>query len=220
MELDELKSIWQTLDQKLQRENKISLAMLRHQKLDRARTTLRPLVVGQTFQLFWGVFFILVAAVLWSTKPHAVPVILAGVIVHAYGIGCIIVAALVLGAIHRIDYAGSVLEVQSKLARVRRAYVVSGLVGGLTWWFLWIPLLMVLAGLAHVNLYAHAPSVIWIGMAVGVAGVLGTRWLYEYSRNSSNPRVREEVDNAVFGRSLQKVQAQLEEIRRFEEENP
>jgi hypothetical protein len=219
MELDELKAVWQKLEQKLERENSLSFAMLRHQKLDKARTSLRPLAVGQILQLFWGAIFILLAGVLWSTRPGALPVIVAGVLVHAYGVGCVIVAGVVLAAIHRIDYAASVLEVQSKLAHVRRAYVISSIVAGFTWWFFWIPLLMVLAGLVHVDLYAHAPSVVWIGMAIGAVGLLGTRWLYTYSRKPSNPRLRRAVDDVMVGRSLQKAQAQLDEVRRFELEN-
>jgi hypothetical protein len=219
MELDEMKAIWQLLDKRLERENSMTFAMLRHQKLDGAKTSLRPLVVGQLLQLLWGATFILLAGLLWATRPSALPVIVAGVIVHAYGVGCVIVAGLVLSAIHRIDYAFPVVEVQGRLARVRRAYVVSGIVGGFTWWFFWVPLLMVLGGLVRVDLYAHAPSVVWIGIAVGAIGLSGTWWLYLHSRKSSNPRLRRVVDNAMIGRSLQRAQAQLEEVRSFEVEN-
>jgi hypothetical protein len=218
MEWNELNSLWKSLERKLEHESSINLVMLRHQKLSSARTSLRPLAVGQVIQLFWGVSFILLAGLLWSSKPGALPVIVAGVIVHAYGVGCLIAAGLVLSAIRRIDYAASVLEVQGRLARVRRAYVVSSLVAGMTWWFFWIPLLMVLAGLIHINLYAHAPSVVWIGIAIGVIGLLGMRWLYVFSRRPDHPRLREMVDDALFGRSLQRAQAQLDEIRQFEQE--
>jgi len=101
---------------------------------------------------------------------------------------------------------------------VRRAYGICVLVAGLSWWFLWIPLLMLLAGLAHVNLYAHAPSVIWIGIATGIAGVLGMYGLYAYSQKSSNVRFRQLIERATFGRSLQNALQQLKEVRKFEEE--
>ncbi len=219
MELDELKSAWQTLDQRMQREQAISLALYSHQKLDSTRSSLRPLYVGQLVQLFGGVLIILLAGLLWSTKPTAIPVVVAGVIVHAYGIACVIVAALVMAAIRRIDYSGSVVEIQSRLARVRRAYIISGIVAGLSWWLLWIPFLMVLAGMAHVDLYSRAPSFVWIGTAIGVAGLLCTRWLYRYSQSEPHARLRQAVDNAITGRSLQRAQAYLDEIRRFEAES-
>jgi hypothetical protein len=215
MELDEMKAAWETLNQQLKRENAISLAMLTHQKLTSTRSGLRPLVWGQILQILFGIPFLLLAAVLWSTKPHAISVIVAGVVVHAYGIGCIITAGVILGAIHNIDYSGLVLEIQDRLARVRRAYIVGGIVAGLTWWFLWVPLFMVLAALAHVNLYAHAPSLVWSGLAVGVVGLAGMLWLYVYSRKPGCVRLRRFVDQAVVGRSLLRAQAQLDEIRRF-----
>jgi len=218
MELDEMKMAWETLNQRLKRENAISLALYTDHKLAAARSRLRSLFLGQILQLFFGLAFLLLAAALWSTKPHAISVIAAGVVVHAYGIGCIIAAGMVMGAIHSIDYSGSVLEIQEKLARVRRAYIVGGIVGGLTWWFLWIPILMVLSALGHVNLYAHAPSVIWGGCAVGIVGLAGMLWLYAHSRKPGHERLRRFVDEAVVGRSLQRAQAQLDEVRHFAQE--
>ena len=91
---------------------------------------------------------------------------------------------------------------QTGLAKVRRVYGISVLVAGLSWWFLWIPLLMLLLGLVHVDLYAHAPSVIWIGAMVGIAGLSGTYWIYRYSVRSKNMRLRRFVEQAAFGRSL------------------
>ncbi len=182
MELEEMKTAWESLSQQLKRDSAIHMAMYTHQKLTDTRARLRPLFWGQVMQLFFGIAFVLLAAALWITKPHAISVIVAGVVVHVYGIGCILAAAMVMGAIHNIDYSGSVLEIQEKLARVRRAYIIGGIVGGLTWWFLWVPVLMVLLALVHVNLYAHAPAVIWSGLAVGVVGLAGMLWVYAYSR--------------------------------------
>ena len=95
MELNELKSTWQTLEKALERGNLLSMAMLRQQKLEAANKSLRPLKLNQAFQIFFGVLFIALAAMLWSTKPTAISVVLAGVAVQAYGIGCIITAGVV-----------------------------------------------------------------------------------------------------------------------------
>jgi hypothetical protein len=218
MEVDELKTVWEALNRQMKRDSALNLAMYTDQKLTRARRTLRPLFWGQALQIGFGILFLLLAAALWSTRPHAIAVIMAGVVIHAYGVGCIICAGVVMGTIHNLDYSGSVLEIQEKLARVRRAYIVGGIVGGLTWWFLWIPVLMVLLALVHVNLYAHAPSVIWGGLAVGVAGLAGTLWLYAYSQKPGHDQLRRLVDEAVVGRSLQRAQAQLNEVRQFAQE--
>ena len=218
MELEELKRTWDALNQHIKRDSTINLALYTDHKLTRLRARLRPLFAGQILQILFGILFVLLAALLWSTKPAAAPVIAAGVVIHAYGIGCIIAAGVVMGAIANIDYSGSVLDIQEKLTRARRAYIVGGIVGGLTWWFLWIPLLMVLLAFVHVNLYAHAPSVVWIGMTVGLIGLSGMLCLYAYSRKPGHERLRRFVDEAVVGRSLERSQAQLDEVRQFAQE--
>ena len=218
MELEELKSAWETMGQQLNRQTTINLALYTHQKITTLRSSLRPLLWGQALQLLMGILVILLAAVLWATKPAAIPVIVAGAIVHLYGIVCIIGAGVLLNGIRNLDYSGSVLDMQERLARIRRAYIVSGIVLGLSWWFLWMPFLMVLLGLVRVNLYAHAPALVWLGTAVGIAGLAGMLWLYGYSRKPSHDRLRQFVDNAVIGRSLQRAQAQLDEVRRFAQE--
>ena len=218
MELSELKATWEMLGKALERGNRLNAEMLRQKKLDAAQKSLRPLKLNQAFQIVFGVFFILLAALLWSTKPTAVPVILSGVAVQAYGIGCILTAGLVFSSLHRIDYTGPVVSAQTGLAKVRRAYGISVLVAGMSWWFLWIPLLMLLAGLAHVNLYAHAPSVIWIGIMIGVVGLSGVCWIYFHSVKSENVRLRRFVERATFGRSLMTALEQMDEIRDFEKE--
>ncbi len=215
MELEELKTTWEALNQHMKRESAISLALYTDRKLANARARLRPLFVGQILQIIFGIPFLLLAATLWSSRPTAISVIVAGVVVNAYGVGCIMTAGMVMGAISNLDYAGSVLEIQERLARVRRAYIIGGIVAGMTWWFLWIPLLMVLLALVHVNLYAHAPSLIWGGIAVGVIGLAGMLWFYAYSRKPGHERLRRMVDQAVVGRSLQRAQAQLDEVRQF-----
>jgi hypothetical protein len=218
MEPNELKSTWQALEKALERGNQLSAAMWRQQKLDAANRSLRPLKLNQAFQIFFGVLFILLAGLLWSTKPTAISVILGGILIQAYGIGCVMTAGIVFSLLRRIDYAAPVVDVQSGLARVRRSYGICVLIAGLSWWFLWIPLLMLLAGLVHINLYAHAPSVIWIGMAIGIVGLLGMYGLYAYSQRSSNMQLRQFVERATFGRSLHNALQQLREVRAFEEE--
>jgi hypothetical protein len=218
MEVNELKATWEKLDKALERGNRLGAEILRRQRVDATQQSLRPLRRQQTFQILFGAFFIVLAALLWATKPVAVSLILSGVTVQAYGIGCILTAGLVLSSLNHIDYAGPVVNVQTGLAKLRRAYGIAVLVAGLSWWFLWIPLLMLLLGLAHINLYANAPSVIWIGITIGVAGLAAMYWLYVYAMRSENLRLRRFVEQATFGRSLMAALEQIEEVRNFEKE--
>ena len=139
---------------------------------------------------------------------------------QAYGIGCIVTAGIVFSSLSRIDYAAPVVEVQAEdSAQVRRAYGICVLVAGLSWWFLWIPILIVLAALVlHQSLRSCAFRFLdWCGNWE-VAGLLGTYQLYLYCSKSSNMRLRQFMERATFGQSLQNAVQQLNEVRRFEEE--
>lgn len=218
MELDELKSAWQRLDQQLQQQHRLDLQVFRQAKLDRMKSGLRPLFWGQIAQIAFGLPFIALAVLLWASGPQGIAVIAAGVVVHVYGVVTVIAASVVLGQLGRIDHAAPVLDIQKQLARVRTLYIRSGMVAGLPWWFLWVPILMVLAGLDDVDLLAKAPSVVWIGLGVGAAGLLATAWFHRWSRAPSRPRLARALEDSVTGSSLRKAQAHLDELLRFEQE--
>jgi hypothetical protein len=213
MEPNDIQSAWQTLDQRLQRQYALDLHRFREEKLQRMRSGLRPLFWGQCLQILFGAGIVLLAAALWSTHPRAAAVIVAGVLVHAYGVACIIGAGATLGAMSGIDNAAPVLEIQKQLARVRKAYVIGGLVLGIPWWFLWIPFVMALAGLAGVDVFARAPSFVYGSVAVGALGMLGTWWVYRWSRR---PARAKSLDDALSGASLRRARARIEELERFE----
>lgn len=105
---------------------------------------------------------------------------------------------------------------QHKLQRVRHS--LRPLLWGQllqSWWLLWVPVLMVLAALAGIDLQARAAGVVWIGLGVGVAGLAGSVWLYRCSRHPARPRLRRIVDDSLGGSSLRKASSLLDEVERF-----
>ena len=188
MELDELRQAWQTLDRRLARQNPINLQLLKESSLEKAGSTLRSLFWGQVAQMAFGVPFVLLAVSVWPQHLDVPHLLAAGIIVHVYGVATIVMAGVTL-ALSRIDHAAPILVIQKQLARLRRFYVINGLVTGLSWWLIWIPALMLLAGLAGVDMYARAPSVIWIGLAVGIPGLLATWWFDRWARHPTRPRL-------------------------------
>ena len=84
---------------------------------------------------------------------------------------------------------------------------------GIPWWLLWVPLVMVLAGLAGVDAFARAPGFVFASLAVGVLGMLGTWWIHRWSRR---PGRADALEDALSGASLRRARAQLEELGRFE----
>jgi len=218
MEIDDLKSTWQALDRQLQLDNTLKLHDLRERKLDKTRRSLRPLFWGQIVQMLFGVAFILLAALLWMSKPEHASSIVAGILVQAYGIVTVIAGGVVLGHISKIDYAQPVVGIQKQLLRARTLYIRSGIVAGLPWWFLWVAILQTLAGLGDVDLMTQAPALLVIGYGIGVVGLLGTWWFHRWARRSGRAELGKKMDDSLSGGSLRKALAQLDELQRFERE--
>lgn len=217
MELDELKSAWQTLDRRLQQQNALGLQLFRDGRVDRARRGLRPLLWGQLAQMLGGAALVVMAALFW-TSHRAVPhLLLAGVVLHVYGLMMIVFGGITLALMQRIDYSAPVLAIQKQLAQLRSFYIRNGLIVGCAWWLLWVPFLMLyLMGMYGVDLYLRAPSVIYGGTAVGILGLLAFWWLHRLARNPGRARLATFVDDSMTGASLRRAQAQLDEIARFE----
>jgi hypothetical protein len=218
MELDDLKSAWQALDRRLELDNRLKLHDLRERTLHKARGSLRPLFWGQVAQILFALPFLLLAALLWASQPVHASTIVAGVLVHAYGVLAIVGAGVVLGQVGKIDYARPVLDIQKQLLRARTLYIRSGMVAGLPWWFLWITILQVLAGLGDVDLLARAPSLVFAGYGIGIAGLLATWGFHRWARRPERAEFGRRMDDSLTGGSLRKALAQLDDLKRFEQE--
>jgi hypothetical protein len=136
--------------------------------------------------------------------------------VFGAGIACIIGGGTVLGATAKLDNAAPVLEIQKQLLRVRKAYVIGGLVLGLPWWVLRIPFVMVLAGLAGVDVFARAPSFVYNSVAIGM---LGTWWFFAGGGDRRGRRPcrcaerRESAPGACAARGTGSLRARVIECR-------
>lgn len=219
MELDDLKHAWQTLDRRLEQQHTRQFQQLRAGKLDTLRRRLRPLVWGQTAQLLFGIVLVLASGMFWTAHRDQLHLLVAGIVMHAYGIGVIIISGITHGRLSRIDYAAPVLEIQKQLANLRRLYVIGGMCVGLPWWLLWLPAaMMTLKALFGADLYTNVPGLVWINLAVGTAGLLATAWFHRWSQHPARPRLARIMENSLTGASLRNAQAVLDEVRRFEQD--
>ena len=217
MELDDMKAAWQTLDRRLDTQTALNLHMFKDGKFDRMRRGLRPLVWGQAIQIVTGAFIAVWGAGFWVDHRDVPHLLIAGLLMHAAGISMIALGAVMQALIARIDYSAPVLAIQRQLAQLRRVYVRGGMAIGLPWWLMWIPFMMVLAkSRAGVDIYANAPAFVWINAAVGVAGLIATWIFHRWSRK--RPQLAKWLDDGAAGRSINKSQAYLDQIARFEQE--
>ncbi|MEQ1512898.1 MAG: hypothetical protein ABL934_09490 [Lysobacteraceae bacterium] len=219
MELDELKQAWHTLDKRLQQQNALQFDAFRERKASSIKASLRPLFWGQLVQMLFGIATVVAGVWLWKNFSAITTVLVAGIIVHLYGIATIIASGAVLGGLSKIDRSLPVLELQQRLATLRRAYIVSGAVVGLPWWLLWMvpPVVVMSLHAQQTGVAAFSPSFLgW--SAVGVAGLLGTLWFHRWSRKPGREALAKRLDDGAAGGSLRKAQAEMDALKAYENE--
>lgn len=215
MELDDFKNAWQTLDRRLQQQNALNFQLLRSHRVDAMRRGFRPLVIGQAIGMLVGVAAMLALLPLWThaAPTHDLAVKICGIGLHVYCVALIVFGGITQGFVAGIDYAAPVLAIQQRLLKMRRFYIVGGMLLGLPWWFLAAPLLVVLTRGAILD---QAPSVIWIQLAIGAAGLAATGLLHRWAQRPGREKISRWLDDSAAGGSIRRAQAALEELRRFE----
>ncbi|HET6329437.1 MAG TPA: hypothetical protein VFF76_01490 [Holophagaceae bacterium] len=221
MELDDLKAEWQALNAQMARQTALNLRVFKQSQMERARHGLRPLAWGQGIQMVAGALLVLVSALFWSNHLHVPHLLVAGLIMHVYGLALILFSARMQILISRVDYSAPVVEIQRNLAKLRRFYIVGGLWVGLPWWLLWMPLaMMAFMGLFGADIYAglqaHAPSVIYSNIAIGIAGLMASVAFIRWA--TTRPKLAQRMERSAAGSSLNRAQHLLDEIARFEAE--
>jgi hypothetical protein len=214
MELDDMKLAWAGLDQRLDKQYALNFQLLRDGKLDKARRGLRPLVWGQAIQLTIGVLITFWAGAFWATRWHVTHLLICGLLVHLYGILLIVFAARVLYLIQRLDYAAPVVVIQRQLADLRSWRVrVEAPVYGVLGCFIWIPVMWMSFAWYGIDLWSPG-FMLWAiaSSLVGLAAVVLVVWLM---RRAGMAR---KIEDNSAGRSLQKAEAMLADIARFEQE--
>ena len=218
MELDELKQAWQSLDRRLQQQNTLQLAVLREQKTGRIQSSLRPLFWGQVAQIAFGIVMLVAGVWLWRHLHAITAILVAGIVVQLYGVATIIAGSVVLEGIAGIDRSLPVLELQRRLAKLRRAYLIGGMVVGLPWWVLWMAPPVILLSLHAQETGTSIPAAAWGWFASGAVGLVATLGFFRWLRRPGREALAKRLDDAAAGSSLRKAQAELDALARYAEE--
>jgi serine/threonine-protein kinase len=220
MELDELKVTMRELEQRLAQESRLHLEARREHTRFRVHGNLWPVYLLHAGQVVMGVFLALLVGPFWVSRFDQTHLLVAGVVVHAYAVAMIALGTRTLTLLWSMDFGAPVLAIQEQLARVRRAYIRGGLVIGLPWWFLWLPLAMLLFAMRGFDLYANWSRAWFIANAVvGVVGVLATLWFWRalWYRPDNAAQTRA-LEGEWGGRRLLNVQRFLDELAEFQRE--
>ena len=216
MELDDLKTTWQALDARMARHDRLQLELLREQRLRRARRNLRPLLAGMALQAMLGVGLVLLGIACWKHNPGAPGFFAAGVLLHAFGIAHVAFAGIVAGLAANMDLDAPVLAIQKRLRLLLRAQVCNSNVCGAPWWVMWVVVVVGVAGLSPATPAGGTPAWIWVSLAIGVAGTVGTwTWTARSSRQPGTllPRIDDGADRIRRNLHL------LDDIERFERDS-
>ena len=219
MELDELKQAWQTLDKRIQQQNALQLTLFREQKIGSIKTSLRPLFWGQVLQMMFGIATVVTGVWLWRNFSGNTAIVICGIVVQLYGIATIIASDIVLVGIARIDRSLPVLELQQRLATLRRDYLIGGAVVGLPWWLLWmVPPVILMSLHAQKTGQITLPTAVFGWAAFGVLGLLATLGFYHWLRRPSRSALAKRLDDSAAGSSLRKAQVVLDALKAYENE--
>jgi len=217
IEIDDLKQAWQTLSTRLEQQSAVQLELLQLARVDKLKSSLRPLFWGQLMQLLFGFAMILAGVWLWTTFSTLTPVLVMGIIMHLYGVATIITSCIVMARITLIDRSLPVLELQQRLLHLRKASIVSSAVAGLPWWLLWMLPPAVLIGIAQ-DSGQGLPLGVWSWFAFGGVGLLGTWCFHRWSQRPGREDLAKRLHDLAAGNSLRKAQAELDALKAFAQE--
>lgn len=212
--LDSLHAAWQVLDQRMERQDGLLLEQARRTSVDALRRRLRPLAWGQLTQILLGIALLAIAVPVWSTYRDMPHVLVSGLILHAYAVATIMLGGVTLGALSRLQYGTPVIELQVRLARLRRLYVIGSTGLGLAWWLLWMPFAVVAFAWMGVDFVPRvAPALPWM-VGSGMVGLAAT-WLFDrWARR--RPALHARLRRAMAGASLVAANAELDALRELE----
>lgn len=220
IDLDDFKQAWQRLDARLAQQNALAFQAFRDQRTQQMRRRLWPLYGGQIVQMLFGIAMIVLGVYGWRRNLSAVHLVVAGVLAQVYGVAAVVSAGRTMRHIRELDYAAPVVTLQRQLGELRAWHVRAGVWLGQAWWFLWMPCLMIAAAALGVDVWERAPRVLVAGTVIGVAGVLVFEAAARLSRRPGWTWLAVLNDDAMAGASLRRAQAVIDEIARFEHDDP
>lgn len=213
MELDELRSAWQTLGRQLERHDDLQLRIHRSERAEAARRGLRPLVWGQALQVAFGLALLLLGLACWTRNPDVPALLATGLLLHAFGLLNMVLAALTIALATRIDYGAPVLDIQRRMARLLRLYGINARACGLPWWIMWVLVVVAVAGLQGLPAGAGTPGWITLSVGIGIAGLVATG-LYAWLRRP--PPIDPATPRCDGGDGIRRSQRILSELADFE----
>ena len=219
MELDDLKSAWQSLNGRVEALESAGHGLQATLNMQRVRSRLHFFVGLPLFELLVGIAWTALLA-RYLADQSQLKFFVPGLVWFGVGLVTSASSAWQLGVLATLDYAAPVLDTQRKLMRVRLVRL------RLTQWLLllspllWLPLAIVAAhGLLGLDLYARGAGWLLANAAAGAAGIALIAWIARrHGERFAGSTLGRRVVEALSGRSLAQAIATLDDISRFHAE--
>lgn len=217
MELDEVKQALRAMEKRLAHESSLNLEARLERRRARVQAGLWPLCLTHGAEILLGLLLALAVGPFWVSRLDQPHLLIAGLLVHAYAVAMIALGGRALALLLTLDFGAPVVAVQQRLARLRRAYVRSGLIIGLPWCFLWIPFGMLFFEMQGFDVYSEFART-WFLSNVIVSGVVMlvalwlSRGLWYRPSDAAEARALEETWGGRRVLSVQRFLAELEEF--------
>jgi hypothetical protein len=215
MDLDELKLSWQKLDQRVDELTAINRRLLTETMSRKARWRLAPVFVGSVMNMVIGGFFAVVWGAFWSAHLGTLAVAAGGIALQVASIGLIVIGAVRLVLVHRIDFTQPVVAIQRALAALQEFEARSFHAVWLGSWLL-VPaaVVAIVMGFAGVDLWERASGYILANFVVCLAGGLAPPLLHYWARRRGG-RLAVRIDNFLLSHSIARARAAIAEIDGF-----
>jgi hypothetical protein len=214
--IDDLKTAWQALDRKLERQHTLALHQFKETKLSKLRGGFRPLVVGQIIQAILGLMLALFAGSFWFDHIGTPHLMVYGLSLHAFGVMMMVFAIRDLALIHAIDYDAPVLAIQKQLAALRSWRLRAGIWFTVAGCLIWVPLIFVLFYLIGADVWVHQRAVVYWNVASGFLCLGIAYGIVWWSRRPGQERLANYLRESSIGKCVTRAQEMLAEVERFE----
>ncbi|ELR71203.1 hypothetical protein C900_03007 [Fulvivirga imtechensis AK7] len=210
----ELKSVWKTYDQKLNRLLEINYQQLKTLQSERAGSIIRSFMKGHVVVMLLGIAWVIFLGFLvFNIRGNIYFTISAGLII-LFNVFAVIAYLQHLAILGSIDIAESIIKTQQKLARVNTSYINVGRILLLqtpfycTWWY-------------SQELITNASPLFWV-IQVAIVAALTAFAIYLFiklSPHSSTDHWAKRTDKFFGAEKLQKAITFLNKIEEFKKEN-
>ena len=223
-ELQELKDLWRQHDEKLDRQVKLNVELLKKIEFKNVRSALRKAVVDPIIGLIFGAIMFFSLMPFTIDHLHQPKFLIPALFMVLYAVLLIIDSIYRLSRIGQTDYDGPVTHIQRHIEQMRihnLRYTVPLNCSWALMWFL-VPI-VALKGLGNFDIYTLDHGwLVWnfvICGALGIAFIALSVWLSRrYGADQiTRPWLKNVADN-LAGQSLSDAKASLAEIDRFARE--